>query len=57
MVLETGKHPGILKDEVCTPGGATIEAITALEQNQFRGTILAAMESCDRKNRRMKKEN
>ncbi|MEZ2719122.1 pyrroline-5-carboxylate reductase [Niallia circulans] len=57
MVLETGKHPGILKDEVCTPGGATIEAITALEQNQFRGTILAAMESCDCKNRRMKKEN
>lgn len=57
MVLETGKHPGILKDEVCTPGGATIEAITTLEQHQFRGTILAAMESCDRKNRKMQKQD
>lgn len=55
MVLETGKHPGILKDEVCTPGGATIEAITTLEQNQFRGTILAAMESCNQKNKDMQK--
>jgi len=57
MVLETGKHPGVLKDEVCTPGGATIEAITTLEQNQFRGTILAAMESCDRKNSKMQNRN
>lgn len=55
MVLETGKHPGILKDEVCTPGGATIEAITTLEQNHFRGTILAAMESCNQKNKDMQK--
>ncbi|MFT8323226.1 MAG: pyrroline-5-carboxylate reductase [Bacillus sp. (in: firmicutes)] len=50
MVLETGKHPGVLKDEVCTPGGATIEAIATLERKQFRGTILDAMESCDLKN-------
>lgn len=57
MVLETGKHPGVLKDEVCTPGGATIEAITTLEQHQFRGTILAAMESCDLKNRQMKNKS
>jgi pyrroline-5-carboxylate reductase len=55
MVLDTGKHPGILKDEVCTPGGSTIEAITTLEQHQFRGTVLAAMKSCDKKNLEMKK--
>nr|WP_263328473.1 pyrroline-5-carboxylate reductase [Neobacillus sp. Marseille-Q6967] len=46
MVLETGIHPAALKDDVCTPGGATIEAIAALEKQQFRGTILSAMESC-----------
>lgn len=53
MVLETGKHPGMLKDEVCTPGGATIEAIAALEEHKFRGTILSAMEACDQKSRVM----
>jgi pyrroline-5-carboxylate reductase len=46
MVLETGIHPAALKDNVCTPGGATIEAVATLEENKFRGTILAAMESC-----------
>lgn len=46
MVLETGTHPGELKDNVCTPGGATIEAVAALERNLFRGSVLAAMESC-----------
>ncbi|MDQ1004256.1 pyrroline-5-carboxylate reductase [Neobacillus niacini] len=46
MVLETASHPGELKDNVCTPGGATIEAVTELEKRQFRGGILAAMESC-----------
>jgi pyrroline-5-carboxylate reductase len=46
MVLETGVHPGELKDQVCTPGGATIEAVATLEKEQFRGAILAAMESC-----------
>lgn len=49
MVLETDKHPGELKDNVCTPGGATIEAVAELEKRQFRGSILAAMESCTRK--------
>lgn len=46
MVLETDSHPGKLKDNVCTPGGATIEAVAELEKKQFRGSILAAMESC-----------
>lgn len=46
MVLETGKHPGELKDQVCSPGGATIEAVATLEEKQFRAAILAAMDSC-----------
>lgn len=49
MVLETGKHPGELKDMVCTPGGTTIEAINVLEQTGFRGSIMAAMEACTNK--------
>lgn len=54
MVLETGIHPGQLKDNVCTPGGATIEAVAALEKMQFRGSILSAMESCTEKVKSLK---
>jgi pyrroline-5-carboxylate reductase len=46
MVLETELHPGVLKDQVCTPGGATIAAVVSLEENGFRSSILSAMESC-----------
>ncbi|MFC5735870.1 pyrroline-5-carboxylate reductase [Cytobacillus gottheilii] len=53
MVLETGMHPGQLKDQVCTPGGATIEAVAELEQNQFKGAVLSAMEACMNKTKGM----
>ncbi|NHM31850.1 pyrroline-5-carboxylate reductase [Neobacillus terrae] len=49
MVLESSTHPGELKDNVCTPGGATIEAVASLEKNHFRGTVLDAMDSCFQK--------
>ncbi len=49
MVLETGKHPGELKDEVCTPGGATIAAVAELEKQGLRAAVLSAMESCEQK--------
>ncbi|MDZ5473982.1 pyrroline-5-carboxylate reductase [Bacillus sp. 31A1R] len=49
MVLETGIHPGELKDQVCTPGGATIEAVATLEEKGLRSAVLSAMESCTNK--------
>ena len=55
MVLETGMHPGALKDMVCSPGGTTIEAVEALEQNGLRGAVFAAMDACMEKSRKMSK--
>ena len=49
MVLDTGKHPATLKDDVCTPGGSTIQAVAALEENNFRDAILQAMKACTNK--------
>ncbi|WP_163102006.1 pyrroline-5-carboxylate reductase [Peribacillus alkalitolerans] len=49
MVVETGRHPGALKDDVCTPGGATIEAVASLEKTGFRSSILMAMDECTNK--------
>ncbi|CAL1535068.1 unnamed protein product [Lymnaea stagnalis] len=45
MVLETGKHPGQLKDEVCSPSGTTIAAMHVLEKKGFRGILMDAVEA------------
>nr|XP_045623752.1 pyrroline-5-carboxylate reductase 3-like isoform X2 [Procambarus clarkii] len=45
MVLESGKHPGQLKDEVCSPGGTTITAMHTLEGNGFRNALVSAVEA------------
>lgn len=53
MVLETKEHPGVLKDMVCSPGGTTIEAVAELENNNFRSTVIKAMDSCANKSKNM----
>lgn len=55
MVLETGKHPGQLKDEVCSPAGTTIEAVEMLEKRGFRAAVQDAMAVCAEKSRQMSK--
>ena len=49
MVLESGKHPGELKDMVCSPAGTTIEAVRTLEKEGFRSSVMEAMKVCTAK--------
>ena len=53
MMLETKKHPGILKDEVTSPGGTTIAALKVLEDGKFRGTVMEAVKACTEKSKDM----
>jgi len=53
MVLETGKHPGELKDAVCSPGGTTIEAVASLEAGGFRDAVITAQRACVQKSKDM----
>lgn len=53
MVLETGVHPGELKDMVCSPGGTTIQAVRVLEEHGMRAAVMDAMKACLDKSRNM----
>jgi pyrroline-5-carboxylate reductase len=53
MVLETGQHPGALKDMVASPGGTTIEGIHELEKGKMRGTLMSAVRAAADKSKKL----
>ncbi len=54
LVLDTGKHPAVLKDMVCSPAGTTIDAVCSLEADGFRNAVLNAVDVCTKKAEAMK---
>jgi pyrroline-5-carboxylate reductase len=53
MVLETGQHPGALKDQVTSPGGTTIEGLHALEKGKLRATVMSAVRAATEKSKKL----
>ena len=53
MVLETGQHPGALKDQVTSPGGTTIEGIHELEKGKLRATVMNAVRAATEKSKKL----
>lgn len=54
LVLESGRHPGALKDAVCSPGGTTIQGVRVLEEAGFRGAVMGAVIAAYEKNADLK---
>ena len=55
LIMESGKHPGQIKDAVCSPGGTTIEGVHALEKGKFRAASMNAVTAAYEKTLKLKK--
>jgi pyrroline-5-carboxylate reductase len=53
MVIETGQHPGALKDMVTSPGGTTVEGLHELEKGKFRATLISAVRAAAEKSKKL----
>lgn len=53
MLLDTGMDPGVLKDNVCSPGGSTIAGINVLEQKDFRGIVMDCVKASFKRNKEL----
>ena len=53
MVLDTGVHPAVLKDQVCSPGGTTIAGVMALEEAGLRNAVIKSVIAADEKTKQM----
>jgi pyrroline-5-carboxylate reductase len=53
MVLETGQHPGALKDQVTSPGGTTIEGLHELEKGKLRAAVMSAVRAATEKSKKL----
>jgi len=57
LCLETGRHPAVLKDQVCSPGGTTIAGVMALEENGLRNAVIKSVIAASDKTKEMAKKN
>lgn len=55
LCLESGDHPGAMKDRVCSPGGTTIQGVRALEKSAFRSAVFEAVTAAYEKSLELKK--
>lgn len=54
LILESGEHPAKLKDAVCSPGGATIEGVKAMEERDFHDTVMAAIDAAVKRSQELR---